>query len=99
MTQQTKQLLTSIAIVLAVSFIFAASPAYAAVGGLSKVNDFMDDILKMLQGLSLAVVTIAFIWAGYKFLFQHADIMEVLKIVGGGILIGGAGGLASFFVS
>lgn len=93
----TKQTLTSIAIAIVAVFVVAAEPAYA-VGGLDKVSGFMSDILTLLRGVSVTVVAIAFIWAGYKFLFQHADIMECLKIVGGGILIGSSTELARFFV-
>ena len=45
-----------------------------------------------------AVVTIAIMWAGYKFLFKHADIAEVGKILAGGLLIGGAAELARYIV-
>jgi hypothetical protein len=72
-------------------------PALAA-GGLGKVNSFMDDIVGVLHGISAAVVTIAVMWAGYKYLFKHSDITECAKILGGGLLIGGAGEIAAFLV-
>jgi type IV secretion system protein VirB2/type IV secretion system protein PtlA len=94
----TKQTLTSIAIAVVAVFLVAAEPAYA-VGGLDKITSFMNDILMLLRGISVTVVAIAFIWAGYKFLFQHADIMECAKILGGGILIGSSTELAQFFLT
>lgn len=70
----------------------------AAQGGVQKVNTFLDNILSILRGASVAVVTIAIIWAGYKFLFKNADMRECLMIVGGGLLIGGAAELAKFLL-
>lgn len=82
---------------LAFVALFAAEPAFAQ-GGLDKVNTFMDNVLSVLRGVSITVVTIAIIWAGYKFLFKHADIAEVGKILAGGLLIGGAAELARFLL-
>lgn len=67
-------------------------------GGVQKVNTFLQNILAVLNGASIAVVTIAIIWAGYKFLFRNADMKECLMIVGGGLLIGGAAELASYLL-
>lgn len=80
--------------------LLAVDPAFAqaAGGGLQKVNTFMDNVLTVLRGVSITVVTIAIIWAGYKFLFKHADLGEVGKILGGGLLIGGAAELAGFLL-
>jgi type IV secretion system protein VirB2/type IV secretion system protein PtlA len=72
-------------------------PAFA-VGGLSKVNTFVQNVLSVLQGIAIAVVTVAIMWAGYKFLFKHADIAEVGKILGGGLLVGGAAELAAYLL-
>ena len=83
---------------LALAVLFATEPAFAQ-GGLDKVNTFLDNVLTVLRGASIAVVTIAIIWAGYKFLFKHADMMECLKILGGGLLIGGAAEIARFLLA
>lgn len=82
---------------LAFVVLFAAEPAFAQ-GGLDKVNTFMDNVLSILRGVSITVVTIAIMWAGYKFLFKHADIAECAKILAGGLLIGGAAELARFLL-
>lgn len=78
--------------------LFVGDPAFAQSGGIDKVNTFMENVLNVLRGASIAVVTIAIIWAGYKFLFKHADIGEVGKILGGGLLIGSAAELARFLL-
>ncbi|AIV73610.1 MULTISPECIES: TrbC/VirB2 family protein [Pseudomonadota] len=83
---------------VAVLALFAVEPAFAQ-GGLDKVNTFMDNVLSILRGVSITVVTIAIMWAGYKFLFKHADIAECAKILAGGLLIGGAAELARFLLN
>lgn len=77
--------------------LMAVEPAFAA-GGLDKVNTFVQNVLAVLQGIAIAVVTCAIMWAGYKFLFKHADIAEVGKILGGGLLVGGAAELAAYLL-
>ena len=78
--------------------LMAAEPAFAQ-GGLDKVNTFVENVLVVLRGISIGVVTIAIMCAGYKFLFKHADIAEVGKILAGGLLIGGAAELARYLLS
>lgn len=78
--------------------VVAVEPAFAQ-GGLDKVNEFVDNVLAVLRGISIAVVTIAIIWAGYKFLFKHADLAEVGKILMGGLLIGGASELTAYLLA
>jgi hypothetical protein len=45
------------------------------------------------------VVTVAIMWAGYKFLFKNADMAECGKILAGGLLIGGAAELAGYLLA
>lgn len=77
--------------------LMAAEPAFAQ-GGLDKVNTFVENVLVVLRGISIGVVTIAIMWAGYKFLFKHADMAECGKILAGGLLIGGAAELAGYLL-
>lgn len=79
-----------------VIFLGAMDPAYAQ--GLEKANTLLDAILAFLRVASIAIVTIAIIIAGYKFAFQKAELSEVMKIVGGGILIGGSAEFARFLL-
>ena len=71
----------------------------AAQGGIQKVNRFMDTILTLLRGVSVAVVTIAIMVTGYKLLFKHADIGECAKILGGALVIGGAAEIARYIMN
>lgn len=77
--------------------LLVAEPALAQ-GGLDKVNTFVENVLVVLRGISVGVVTIAIMWAGYKFLFKHADMAECGKILAGGLLIGGAAELAGYLL-
>jgi len=84
-------------IALALVAVLIAEPAFAQ-GGLDKVNTFMDNVLGVLRGVSIVTVTIAIMWAGYKFLFKKADIGESGLILAGGLLVGGASELAIFLL-
>ena len=80
--------------------LMAAEPAFAqSGGGLDKVNVFVENVLIILRGISIGVVTVAIMWAGYKFLFTRADIAEAGKILAGGLLIGGAAELAGYLLT
>lgn len=96
-TNQTTNRALSYVAVAAFLTLFAVEPALAQ--GLDKVNTFMENVLAVLRGISITTVTIAIMWAGYKFLFKHADVAEVGKILAGGLLIGGAAELARYLLS
>jgi hypothetical protein len=85
------------ALVLGLALV-AAEPAFAQ-GGLEKVNTFVENVLVVLRGISIGVVTVAIMWAGYKFLFKNADMAECGKILAGGLLIGGAAELAGYLLA
>ena len=68
------------------------------VGGLDRVNTFVESVLTVLRGVSVGVATIAIMWAGYKFFYQRADLSEVLYILAGGLLVGGAAEIARYLV-
>ena len=78
----------------------ATMPMSAQVtGGLQKVNSFLDMVLSILRGASIGVVTVAIMWAGYELLFAHAQVGKIIKILGGGLLIGGAAEIARYIMS
>ena len=86
-------------IILLISILTLIIDPALAEGGLEKVDKFIDNVLAVLRGISLGIVTIAIMWAGYKFLFKQADIAECGKILAGGLLIGGAAELAGYLLS
>ena len=54
----------------------------------SKVTGFLQNINGLLNLASIAVVTIAVIFAGYQIAFAHKRISDVAPILIGGFLIG-----------
>lgn len=82
---------------LALLTAVAAEPALAAAGTQS-VTNFFNTIEGTLQTVSLVVVTISVMWAGFRVLFMGNAFQEVAKPLLGGIMIGSAGWIASLFV-
>lgn len=76
---------------------FTTKAALAA-AGTSSVQSFFSTIETAMSTISLTVVTIAVMWAGFKVLFQGNSLQEVAKPLLGGIMIGAAGWIASLFV-
>lgn len=60
---------------------------------------FIKNIHTILNLMSVAVVTIAIIFAGYQIAFAHKRISDVAPILIGGLLIGAAGQIAKMLVS
>jgi type IV secretion system protein VirB2 len=64
----------------------------------SKVTGFLQSINGLLNLASIAVVTIAVIFAGYQIAFAHKRISDVAPILIGGFLIGAAAQIAKMLV-
>ena len=62
--------------------------AFAFAGEDGKACGFMQNITGILNIVSLAVVTVAIIFAGYQVAFAHKRISDVAHILIGGLLIG-----------
>lgn len=82
-----------------------AAPALAttpAAGGYDATEDKVCGFLGNFRGLltvaSIAVVTIAVIFAGYQIAFAHKRIGDVAPILIGGLLIGAAGQIAGMIM-
>lgn len=63
-----------------------------------EVCGFMGKVKGLLNLISIAVVTIAVIFAGYQIAFAHKRIADVAPILIGGVLIGAAGQLATLLI-
>mgnify|MGYP000850468939 CR=1 FL=1 len=94
--------LKSIARSLAYAVAFTAAvavPEVMAQEGLAdtseKVCGFFSQITGLLGMASIAVVTIAVMFAGYQIAFANKRISDVSTILIGGLLIGAAGQIAS----
>jgi type IV secretion system protein VirB2 len=67
-------------------------------GADSKLTGFLQNINGLLNLASIAVVTIAVIFAGYQIAFAHKRIADVAPILIGGFLIGAAAQIAKMLV-
>jgi type IV secretion system protein VirB2 len=74
-------------------------PESALAQGFDKINTTVTNVNTILVTISIAVVTIAIIWAGFKMIFQRAQLADVANVLIGGTLIGGAAAFASYIVS
>lgn len=63
-----------------------------------KACEFIKNIHTILNLMSVTVVTIAIIFAGYQIAFAHKRISDVAPIFIGGLLIGAAGQIAKMLV-
>lgn len=82
--------------------MFALLPASAwaqdAIGENGAVCKFFSNINNILNIASIAVVTIAVIFAGYQIAFAHKRISDVAPVLIGGLLIGGAAQFAKMLM-
>ena len=83
---------------LAALFLTMLSQA-ALAQGFDKINTTVTNVNAILVTISIAVVTIAIIWAGFKMIFQGARLADVANVLIGGTLIGGAAAFASYIVA
>jgi type IV secretion system protein VirB2 len=67
--------------------------------GFEKVNTTVVNIEAILVLISVGVVTIAIMWAGFKMLFQGARLADVANWLIGATIIGGAGAFAAYLVN
>ena len=78
--------------------VFAAPPPGDVDGAEERVCSFFTNINTLLNVASIAVVTIAVIFAGYQIAFAHKRIADVAPILIGGLLIGAAGQIAKMLI-
>ena len=64
-----------------------------------KIEGFLKTIKKALGPISVLIVTIAFLFAGFQIAFNHKRIGDVAPVVIGAIVIGAATQLANWFIS
>lgn len=81
---------------LGLALLLEAHPAWAQI---SKVNQVMTNVQTVLLGVAVTLFTVAIMWAGFKMAFQQAQWSEISNVVIGGILVGGAAGIAAWLVN
>ena len=75
--------------------VLAGLAVSASAQGFDKINTTVTNVNAILVTISIAVVTIAIIWAGFKMIFQGARLADVANVLIGGTLIGGAAAFAT----
>jgi type IV secretion system protein VirB2 len=65
---------------------------------ISTTCTFANNINKILNAVSIVVVTIAVVFSGYQIAFAHKRIGDVAPVLIGAILIGAAGQIAKMFL-
>ncbi|MCD9031553.1 TrbC/VirB2 family protein [Luteimonas sp. Y-2-2-4F] len=68
--------------------------AFAQETAESRVQNFFNNLGGLLNVASIAIVTIAIIFAGYQIAFNHKRIGDVAPVLLGGFLIGAAAQIA-----
>lgn len=98
---QTKPFFTA-AVTVALVFAALAMPELAIAqdgsGAEGRVTTFFTNINNLLNVASIAVVTIAVIFAGYQIAFNHKRIGDVAPVLIGGFLIGAAAQISRMLV-
>jgi len=68
---------------------------FAMAGGLEKVNTLMQKVSDGLSAISIATVTVAILWVGYKVLFTGTAIRDMGSTILGAVIIAAASEIAS----
>jgi type IV secretion system protein VirB2 len=90
--------LCDVAVIAAILVPCMAMAADTGLGGGSTCT-LLTTVQTVLNGISIVVVTIAIIFAGYSIAFAHKRISEVAPVFIGAILIGAAGQIANLLLS
>src|SRR6185437_8625758 len=90
------RLITAAAWLLGVAILLEANPAWAQI---TKVNTVMQNVQTVLTSVAVTLFTVAIMWAGFKMAFSHAQWSDVSNVVIGGVLVGGAAGIAAWLLN
>ncbi|MFK3649753.1 TrbC/VirB2 family protein [Lysobacter enzymogenes] len=71
---------------------------FAQTDAKARVSNFMNNLNSLLNIASVAIVTIAVIFAGYGIAFAHKRLSDVAPVLIGGFLIGAAAQLAKMVI-
>ncbi|ATD68406.1 MULTISPECIES: TrbC/VirB2 family protein [Luteimonas] len=97
-TDLQRRRVRAFAAAIAVAFLPSLGWAQDVAGATSRVQTFFGNINALLNVASIAVVTIAIIFAGYQIAFNHKRIGDVAPVLIGGFLIGAAAQIAKMLL-
>ena len=69
-----------------------------SMAGLEKAQDLMETVSDALTALSLATVTVAILWVGYKVLFTQTALRDMGSTILGAVIIASAAQIAAMLV-
>ncbi len=98
-SQRTRLFLFMCLAALLVFVLPGTAFAQDATGTIDTTCKFATGINKILNAVSIVVVTIAVIFSGYQIAFAHKRISDVAPVMIGAILIGAAGQIAKMFLA
>jgi type IV secretion system protein VirB2 len=84
-------------VVMALALVFI-EPAFAALTWDIQLRFFLYIFTASLQFISVAVITVAFMFSGYQIAFGGKSITSLIPIIIGAIVIGGAAALAGTLI-
>jgi type IV secretion system protein VirB2 len=73
--------------------------AQATPTGFGNITTMANNISELLKTLSIVVITIAFCFVGYQVAFANKRFADVMPVVVGAIIVGGALQLATLFAT
>lgn len=79
----------------AISMALASSPAFAQ---LERGTTMLNSVSMWLLSIGVVVLTIALMFVGFRMMFQAAQWKDVAPVFWGGVLIGGAAGIAGMLI-
>ncbi len=91
-----RRLITAASWLLGVAVLLESNPAWAQI---TKVNTVMQNVQTVLTSVAVTLFTVAIMWAGFKMAFSHAQWSDVSNVVIGGVLVGGAAGIAAWLLN
>jgi type IV secretion system protein VirB2 len=93
-----KKIMIIVCLLIVSSIVLVPLDVYAQSTAVNKISGFFANIKSILDAVSVVVVTIALIFAGYQIAFAHKRIIDVAPILIGAMLIGAAAQIAAMLV-
>ncbi len=98
-TERKRALFSTFFKLVAIAMMLMPCMAFADNEACNAVLTSMTTVKSLLSAISVIVVTVAVIFAGYQIAFAHKRISEVAPVLIGAVLIGAAAQIATMFIT